>query len=770
VVHAPAEENVMVRAGAGTGKTATMAERIVYLLATSRRDAVGVAYPYDLRLDDIALVTFTREAAQEMRARISTVLTDRRRLCCECVQPVLAWLSQLPGAQISTIHLLAKRIAQEGAAALGFTSGIRVGKLTIERREALAGALSSPLQRLTNMPMDVPASHEWITHLERIWDTASGNGVEILQSGPATNPRNVLDWGRPTSGRPNLLAQTVEDVLKSAARSFTETCQRLDTVRIDQLVPTAMDVLGTAGIGRVMLPRHLFVDEFQDTDAGQMDLLLALGLRHTIPMFVVGDVKQGVYHFRGAQGSAFRELSERVDDWISEATTAAEGQSRSTRRFAEYSLTYNFRTRAALLDSLAPYFAAWGGTTIGDDEPLLDYDTARDRLMPDPLRRRLPSSPIEFHSLRPREDWASATVDVVQALRRRPGGNDKTIAVLCRDNWQAREIQRALRDREEDCEIHAGGGFFRTEAVREARTFLRAVMDPGDDAALLQLCETRWLTGLFVGTMPFGIRESSISRWNAATRPPKIPWSSRLHALATTRRYDRSDLVDLRIRLTELRSLLHSVDPLAFLAQSRNDFTPQLCSRPSDTGSETARYDRCLDHLIAQLDQTFAGQPITIATMLTWLDLQIATNDHEDEPAPPPPGLRDSSTSVLTHAVTVHKAKGREYDYVVVPYVNGDFAKDRDSRAAVVRRPRGPKLLWEWTWKPNTGPRKTTSNGASDRDWDQELCEVRREETRLLYVAMTRAKEHLTIVKPVTRGNSREPRRWIDILKIGPMP
>jgi hypothetical protein len=68
IVHASNDADVLVTAGAGTGKTETMAERLVFLLATSdtKATAANDRQPFDLRLDDVALVTFTRESAREM--------------------------------------------------------------------------------------------------------------------------------------------------------------------------------------------------------------------------------------------------------------------------------------------------------------------------------------------------------------------------------------------------------------------------------------------------------------------------------------------------------------------------------------------------------------------------------------------------------------------------------------------------------------------------------------------------------------------------------
>jgi len=90
IVHSNSDSDVMVRAGAGTGKTETMSERVVFLLATHA--SAGNQHRSDLRLDDIVLVTFTKEAARQMRERLVRTLALRRRLCPSCVLPALAWM------------------------------------------------------------------------------------------------------------------------------------------------------------------------------------------------------------------------------------------------------------------------------------------------------------------------------------------------------------------------------------------------------------------------------------------------------------------------------------------------------------------------------------------------------------------------------------------------------------------------------------------------------------------------------------------------------
>ena len=349
VVHAAADSDVVVSAGAGTGKTETMSERIVYLLATGAGRSTGEGEePQDLRADEIALITFTRESASEMRHRIARTLLLRRRLCRSCALPVLAWMLQLARADISTIHSFAKRVISAGGGAVGLGPEARVARRTLEVQDAIQRALSERLVELIDRHHEaVPAAYEWQRHVLAVWEALENNGVDLLG---VAGPSGIddVDWGAAPNGA---LGQEVVDltrsVVENAAASLAATYLRDQTLPTNALVPAATAVLRSSPTPQVRAYRHLFVDEFQDTDAGQMDLILDVRERIGAWLFVVGDVKQGIYRFRGAEGNAFKELDDRVVD-------------RRLPKPRTFNLTRNFRSGQRLLDSLHPWFAEWG--------------------------------------------------------------------------------------------------------------------------------------------------------------------------------------------------------------------------------------------------------------------------------------------------------------------------------------------------------------------------------------------------------------------------
>lgn len=107
--------------------------------------------------------------------------------------------------------------------------------------------------------------------------------------------------------------------------------------------------------------QFMFVDEFQDTDDSQIESLLRIAQVLDYKLFLVGDIKQCIYRFRGARKKAFDQLgiAENPDKWL------------------EFSLQRNYRTDKYLLDIFDRSFTKWGEL----DEELLTYDARKDRLI-----------------------------------------------------------------------------------------------------------------------------------------------------------------------------------------------------------------------------------------------------------------------------------------------------------------------------------------------------------------------------------------------------
>jgi len=751
VVHSDPDRDIVISAGAGTGKTETMAERILYLLSTSALiEERGIEqYPYDLRLDDIVLVTFTREAAAQMRERLARVLNLRRRLSPRCVLAAVPWLTQLATTQITTIHQYARHVTQQSATAIGFDPNLAVSSQTLELRRIMHQALSPHLIKLLGeFPNNggsedpkIPAAYEWIEHLERIWEALTNNGIQVMPIGQ--DEPDQVDWGvdDADAGVDKRFAETARDVILETGRNFAAHCLKEGLLPVDQLVPSAYQGLLASSEPRIGVPRFFFVDEFQDTDGKQMDLVLELSSRLDSRLFVVGDVKQGIYRFRGAEGSAFSLLEYRM---AAQRRPAA----------LNLGLVRNFRTGGVLLGSLHECFEEWGKAPVGKGatSPHLEYSASS--ALKAQVERQREGTRFTTKEVDANEYLDHVVADVRQLLadiqRRWEAAPEKkeNVGILCRQNWTANEVRDRLRNEGLPCDVLIGGTFFQSEAVVEARALLDAIASPDDTGAVLELCETRWLGGIASKQTNPGGLDADEDLWNQAL-PQLQSWSDRLTGFDddAVRDLHTADLEPLRGRLRSLNKLLHVMNPAALLAHCYQKFEPQSWSREpavTDDTRDRERYQINLEHLIVLMDAAVAERPTTLLSALEWVRLQIATNEKEDEP-------QHGETGVVT-ALTVHKAKGQEFTHVLIPRTWDAFeSRQATSLVSVVRDDNSPnaRLLWEWK---ATGSSTLQNFDPSSSSKMHESEEQRKEETRLLYVAMTRARDSLAIYTKSKRG------------------
>ena len=727
VVHASDKAHVEVQAGAGTGKTETMVERVIFLLATSMIEIVKgtdiagetARYAYGLQPDQITMVTFTQDAARQMRERLARSLALRRRMCQMPVHPVVAWMTRVSSMRISTIHIFAKELLKTYGTSIGVASDFNVGSLTMPIRRLIEEELSMKLAG--QYAENTPAHYEMVRLLENMWEQLGSNGVQLL-SIPGVNSSEI-EWGNALNQNSLIITNAVRDIIRALRNKISDLCFRQQTWSTNDLVPMALGVLKHNRHGLPPRITHLFMDEFQDTDPLQMDLILQVLQRSDAKLFYVGDVKQGVYRFRGAEGDAFTQMRKRGG---------------AAFQPNKYILRRNFRSGKNLLDSFHNYFLSWA------EKGFLNYQPA-DRLLAH-------LSPIDTsYQLEARrygkDQHDIGIVSIVKSLKQTYAGSRHTIAFLCRQNSEALEIQKLLMSQKISCNVLIGGDFFRTPAVRDMGKFLEALTAPHNDAAVLELLESAWGPGL-CKTLEVAnrfISEAQLGIWKQEIQPFQN-WPDRL--VSTVEEGIQNDLQVIRQRLEFLGERARAIPPFAFLRACISEFSPESSFTNSEMSEhqiheERIRYRRCMDHLFSIFDETFKLASVTFGSIQRWLQIQMATNNQEDEP------LYEMETQDISiTALTAHRAKGQEYDHVVIPETWKSFFYDgRDFKSAVRYFHESEIRRIKWSWKIN---QIQYGNVHHDHDDDFEISdkETRNEEARLLYVAMTRAKQTLNIFVP----------------------
>ncbi|MFI4927068.1 MAG: ATP-dependent helicase [Burkholderiales bacterium] len=249
---------LLVIAGAGSGKTNTLAHR------------VGNLIRHGADPQRMMLLTFSRRAAQEMERRVGTVLQQALGLGGKQALPGLPWSG--------TFHAIGARLLREYAARIGLEDSF-----TIHDRgdaEDLMGLVRHEIG-LSDARKRFPLKGTCLGIYSRVMNTCEPLGL-VLQS---TYPW-CTQW---------------EDELKKLFGAYVEAKQQQNVLDYDDLLAFWADMMAEPALAQEVGARfdHVLVDEYQDTNALQAQILLALKPTGQ-GVTVVGDDAQSIYSFRGA--------------------------------------------------------------------------------------------------------------------------------------------------------------------------------------------------------------------------------------------------------------------------------------------------------------------------------------------------------------------------------------------------------------------------------------------------------------------------------------
>ena len=518
----------------------------------------------------------------------------------------------------------------------------------------------------------------------------------------------------------------------------------------DDLLGLARDLLRRDGPLRAELRgrfRAFLVDEYQDVNPLQQEIFDLVAGPGDVPgpvLVGVGDAKQSIYRFRGADVGVFARLLGRLE--------AGEGR--------VLALPQNHRSAPALVELVNETFARAlqppAGLPPRDDE--LSF-RERDRLVPTRPPGASPaceiledggSGPAAARRVREARALAARIGALVSgaagvAVRERgPDGEERPrrprlgdVAVLFRRLTQVAEYERALRESGIPFRLARGGGFYQAPEVRDVGELLASLADPADavawaallrsplcavsDGALLLLARVgfRRLARMQPGDLARAVESAAgaiaaPSGEAAASNPTGFTegeWSRLLRFLDAWR------------SLREVRDRL-ALDDL--LRRAIRDLDLDVAHLASPEG------ERRLGNVekVVALAARFGADGLGPAEMARHLRAQASRPPREPEAV-----LEQGDAVAL---LSVHQAKGLEWPIVMVPDLGAPVRAD--ARRAVLDREGRPCAAWYDPAREEflEGRSLRAAREASRR---AEAAESR----RLLYVAMTRARDHLVL-------------------------
>ncbi|MFP3578233.1 ATP-dependent DNA helicase [Arthrobacter sp. SIMBA_036] len=776
----------LVIAGAGSGKTATMADRVVWLVANGW-----------VRPEEVLGVTFTRKAAGELASRIRSKLATLQRVASDGGAAM-----GFPGGLLSADDLEPKVSTYHSyASAIVSDHGLRLG---IERDVVLLGGAQS-WQLASEVVESYDGEYEHFTVAKSTLVNAvlqlAGECAEHLQE-----PEGVRNWvlervqafeqlpymagarKNPTQGAADLVSmlRTRASVADMVVRYQSEK-RRRGVLDFGDLVALAArianDVPLAASTERARY-KVVLLDEFQDTSHAQLVLFSRLfGQGHAVT--AVGDPNQSIYGFRGASaGQLFHFVQEfpvrQVDAEAGTETYAVAPTSYLTTAWRNgRNILAAANTIASPLNRTSTLAGPAGERGSGDTVSVPP-------LVPSPVAVE---GRVVIGRFGTDEDEAAAIARDVRRYRRTVFEEEKdgsavrpTMAVLCRRRAQMECIRREFELQGIPYEIVGLGGLLDTPEIVDLVATLRVLADPGRSDALMRLLAgARWRIGT-ADLMAFADWSRHLARRRAVAGGsvdgpaneagagveavtlesditdsaslvealdvlPKKGWSSghgrslsdaaleRLSKLSSELRFLRSYIGD------DLSTLLGEVERAMLL-------DIEVASKPGISIHQARRNLDAFQDAAAGFLQT--SQRIDLLAFLSWLE--AAASEEGGLDVAPAETNREA-----VQLLTVHASKGLEWDVVFVPGMNsGSFPSNRDSRwssgsAALPWPLRGDRAdLPQWDLD------QPDQKGWLDAEKDfksRVQAHGEAEERRLAYVAYTRAKHVLWVSSAAWNGS-----------------
>jgi DNA helicase-2/ATP-dependent DNA helicase PcrA len=735
VIAAPPGPLVVI-AGAGAGKTETMAARVVWLVAN------GYARP-----GEVLGLTFTRKAAGQLLRRVRTRLA---RLAGAGLVPTAGDVADDP-ATVSTYHAFAGNLLREHGLLLPVEPDTRLlsetelwqlafrvvcehpQHLDTEKTPAAVTAMVLRLAgQLAEHLVDTAQLRDTHVELERL--------VHTLPAGPYQRDRGPSQWLLRMLATQTERSELVPLIDALHARMRTEKVMDFGM----QMASAARLASAFPQVGQQLRDRYrvVLLDEYQDTGHAQRVALSSLfgrGADDGLALTAVGDPIQSIYGWRGASATNLPRFT--TDFPYADGTPAPTLELRTSWRNPPRALhlanavSTEARRRSVAVRALRPRPDAQPGVIRC---ALLD-DVASER------------------------DWVADHLASIYHGARSDGVATPTAAVLVRRNADASPMADALTARGVPVEVVGLAGLLAVPEVADLVAMLRLVADPMAGAAAMRvLTGPRWrLGGRDVATLwrravelddrptrevtTEQIVAEAAADADAACLADAIcdPGPAHAYSAAGHRR-----IVALGRELTTLRAhLTHPLPDLVAEVRRVLGLDAEVrAARPVGAGwSGTENLDAFGD-VVADVA---ARSGATVPGLLAYLD---AAEQVENGLAPAEVSVANDRVQILT----VHAAKGLEWQVVAVPHLSGRvFPSTASTRTWLTDAGDLPPLLRgdRATVSEHGVPvldtsdvndRKRLSDKISDHKRSLELRRVD-EERRLLYVALTRAEDTLLL-------------------------
>ncbi|MBK5237768.1 MAG: ATP-dependent helicase [Actinomycetales bacterium] len=754
IIESPLTSSIVI-AAAGSGKTETMANRVVWLVANGM-----------VTIDQVLGMTFTRKAAGELAERIRVRLAD---LAAHGLMPPSDEFDDMFGASVTTYNAFANRIFIENAHLIGRDSEAQVmsdaSSWQLARRVARDGAsadiadLDQRLDEVTKAILSLSrAMNDNLTTAQQVLDLAAELSRELPSDLPiSTKPKSRAKNPKDSYVKGRQVSQALP-VLVALAQSYDSEKRRRGLIEFSDQVALAYQICDSfdsvASAFRSQY-RVVLLDEYQDTSVVQARLLAKIF--HSVAVTAVGDPNQAIYGWRGASASSMHTEKFFRDFGVGDGSQAV------------FPLPHSWRNPQIVLDAantVARGLVASPAEGPGSKTPavvaeLILGDTRKTGTL---VVEYQPTLEAEAHSV---ARWFGTQFGTWKACE-----GDKatrpTAALLSRRIADLEPFKQALDAEGIRYHVVGLGGLLEEPLVVDLVSALRVMHDATADSELIRLLSgARWQiaprdlvglkrTALWLAQRDFSQRVLS-DDVKQALRDSVVPEDGASLVDAIDFIAERTTIASAAVEhISEegLRRLKLAGEQLAKLRQRSSNDLRELVTvviqeleldieteANENTSSGQASIDAFMDAVGTYLQ---ADDIATLGGFLGWLK-EAEKRERMSPSSEKPEGD-------VVQLMTVHGAKGLEWHLVAVvrqyqelPGVQSSKAQTWLTFGSLPDELRGDfsDLQPPWEWRA----------AHSQEDLDESFGEYKAglleryqlEARRLAYVAITRAKQHLLL-------------------------
>jgi len=291
-------------AGPGTGKTEVLINKIMYLLETMSSS----------KSPKFIIITYTNKATDELKNRLNERI-------CNAQSTISA--DSISLLEISTIHSFCYSLLRKYASEIGFNSELQIKSYTQELSDIVDSLLSRTKEPLFSNIAEYRLRHIIKDTLKECYT----HGITPSMSYVKHNKADDKLWSEIESA---LMRICIE-----AHEKLEQIKQQENSLTLNDLISMTLKLLENEYIAKRVAAEYtyLFIDEFQDTDRSQLEIVRIL-IHAGVKVFLIGDEKQSIYAFRGADIDCSRQAKVLISTHHS---------------LDDFEINENFRTDHALL-------------------------------------------------------------------------------------------------------------------------------------------------------------------------------------------------------------------------------------------------------------------------------------------------------------------------------------------------------------------------------------------------------------------------------------